>query len=358
MQEFWDKGLIILCCLAMALLHDTDPFLVVPLLFAVLASAAASLWDRPIFRAGGVLILCFLGLFDPAFLIFLPLCLYDVWFTDQAWFALAGLAPLALHFDVLQLPLTAGLLLLAAAALLLKSKTLRITRLRENLTRLRDSTAELAMRLEKTNQELRQRQDEQVHTARLAERNRIAREIHDNVGHLLSSAMLQLGALLALPQAQAFKENLTDLKATLAQGMDNIRQSVHGLYDESLDLQEELTALVRNFSFCHAALDYDVEVSPNRQVKYAFVAVAKEALNNVARHSRATSVTVTVREHPALYQLDIRDNGENARYEPEKTSGIGIANMTRRVSDLKGRIHISAGKGFHIFISVPKEELK
>ena len=358
MQEFWDKGLLMLCCLAMALLHSADPFLVVPLIVAILASAAASLWDRPLSRGGGILLLCALGLFNPTFLIFLPLCLYDAWLTNQAWLDLAALAPLVLHFEALQFPLTAGLILLAAASLLLKSKTLRISHLRESLTQVRDSAAELALRLEKTNRELQKGQDEQVHTAQLAERNRIAREIHDNVGHLLSSAMLQLGALLSLPRAQEFRENLTTLKATLAQGMDNIRQSVHGLYDESVDLQEELSLLVRSFTFCRATLDYDVETSPNRQVKYAFLAVVKEALSNIARHSQATSVLVTVREHPAVYQLDIRDNGENARYDPDRTTGIGISNMTRRVTDLNGRIHISTDKGFHIFISVPKEEPK
>ena len=69
--------------------------------------------------------------------------------TDKIYQTLAALAPLALQFDVLGLPVTAGLILLAAAALLLKSKAMRINHFRKSLTQLRDSTAELSLRLEK-----------------------------------------------------------------------------------------------------------------------------------------------------------------------------------------------------------------
>ena len=356
MYELLDKGFILACCLAMGLMRSADPFVAVPFLISVASSAANSFKDSPWLKGGGLCLLLFLSIWEPSFLLFTPLCLYDVFLTRQVWFALLLPPPVILAFPAVGLPLTLLLLLFSFTSFMLKSKTVSHLRLMESHNRLRDSAAELSMRLESTNRELRLHQDEQVHTARLQERNRIAREIHDNVGHSLSSAMLQLGALLSLPQAENVREPLRTLKETLSEGMNSIRQSVHGLHDESVDLQEELSALVRGFTFCRATLDYDVETSPNRQIKYAFVAVVKEALSNVVKHSNATQVSVTVREHPALYQLDIRDNGKNAAYEPEKMSGIGIANMTSRVEGLSGRILITSNKGFHIFISIPKEE--
>ncbi len=356
MYELIDKGFILACCLAMGLMHKADPLLAVPFITAVASSAANSFRNSPWLKGGGLCLMLFLSLWEPSFLLFTPLCLYDMFLTRQAFLVLLLPPPLILAFPATGLPLTLLLLLFSFTAFLLKSKTVRHARLLDSHNRLRDSAAELAMRLESTNRELRLHQDEQVHTARLQERNRIAREIHDNVGHLLSSAMLQLGALMSLPQTENIREPLGTLKGTLSEGMNSIRQSVHGLHDESVDLQEELSALVRGFTFCRATLDYDVETNPGRKIKYAVLAVVKEALSNAAKHSGATQVSVSVREHPALYQLDIRDNGKNAAYEPEKVSGIGIANMTSRVTDLNGRILVTTDKGFHIFISIPKEE--
>ncbi len=355
MYELLDKGFILICCLAMGLMHNTDPLLAMPFIVAVAISAANSFHDSPFIKGGGLCLLLLLSLWEPSFLLFIPLSLYDVFLTRQVWFALLLPPPLILAFSILGLELSVLLLLFSMMAVFMKTKTVRHLRLKESHNHLRDSAAELALRLENTNRELRLHQDEQVHTAMLKERNRIAREIHDNVGHLLSSAMLQLGALLALKQTENIREPLHTLKGTLLEGMNSIRQSVHGLHDESVDLQEELSALIRSFTFCSATLDYDVETNPDRRIKYAFAAVVKEALSNVVKHSSATQVSVTVREHPALYQLDIRDNGQNAAYRPEAAGGIGIANMTSRVTDLNGRILVTADKGFHIFISIPKE---
>jgi signal transduction histidine kinase len=81
----------------------------------------------------------------------------------------------------------------------------------------------------------------------------------------------------------------------------------------------------------------------------------------VTKHSRATRVQVVVREHPALYQLRIQDNGKkDARCAgdfPERTegSGIGLQNMRDRVEALQGHIQISRDRGFGIFITIPKE---
>ena len=355
MYELMDKGFILICCLSMGLTHSADPQLAVPFLVAVGASAANSFRDSPWLKGGGLCLILLLSLWEPSILFFVPLCLYDVYLTRQIWFALLLPPPLIIALPALSLTWMVLLFLFSVMAVFIRMRTVRHLRLMDNHNRLRDSTAELSIRLENTNRELRLHQDEQVHNAMLRERNRIAREIHDNVGHLLSSAMLQLGALLAVSRTESIREPLHTLKDTLSEAMNSIRQSVHGLHDESVDLQEELLTLVRGFTFCNAALDYDMEANPDRRIKYAFVAIVKEALSNVAKHSSATAVSVAVREHPALYQLDIRDNGRNAVYLPEAAGGIGITNMKSRVAELGGRILVTADNGFHIFISIPKE---
>jgi signal transduction histidine kinase len=209
------------------------------------------------------------------------------------------------------------------------------------------------MKLEKQNKELLDKQDYEINLATLSERNRIARDIHDNVGHLLSRSILQIGALLAINKDEEMKENLRLIKDTLSEAMDSIRNSVHDLHEESIDLQTEIHKLIDSFVFCSIKFDYDVKTSLEKNTKHCFIAVTKEGLSNIIKHSNATETLVIIREHPAFYQLVIQDNGSNCSYNSE--NGIGIENIMDRVATLGGNVNISNDKGFKIFISVPKK---
>lgn len=91
--------------------------------------------------------------------------------------------------------------------------------------------------------------------------------------------------------------------------MDSIRKSVHDLHDESVSLDEAVKSLIKGFTFCPVSYRYDCTGEVPREVKYSFISITKEALSNTMRHSDATHVSVLIREHPALYQLCIEDNG-------------------------------------------------
>ena len=79
------------------------------------------------------------------------------------------------------------------------------------------------------------------------------------------------------------------------------------------------------------------------------------------RHSNADSVNILLREHPALYQLCIEDNGTlgseilNVQAEMENVSGgMGLSNIRDRVKALGGTVQITQEKGFRIFVTIPK----
>ena len=96
-------------------------------------------------------------------------------------------------------------------------------------------------------------------------------------------------------------------------------------------------------------------------MKYCFLAIVKEALANVVRHSNATRVTLYFCEHPGFYQMLVEDNGtqiavDESRIERETVGGIGLSNMRERVEALGGTISFRTEKGFAIHISVPKEK--
>ena len=90
------------------------------------------------------------------------------------------------------------LLLGIGAAMLLEVKSTQLEIKEEKLKKIRDDSAERNLLLKEKNKELLEKQDYEIYTATLRERNRIAREIHDNVGHLLSRTILITGALKAV----------------------------------------------------------------------------------------------------------------------------------------------------------------
>lgn len=224
----------------------------------------------------------------------------------------------------------------------------------------RDSGTESALALKEKNKAILENQNYQIYAATLKERNRIAREIHDHVGHMLSRAILMVGAMKTINRDDALSQSLEALEETLHTAMTNVRESVHDLHDDSVDLRAVLEELVSSHTSCEVHLEYDMGEDVPGTVKYSFIAIVKEALSNVAKHSDASTVRVALREHPALYQLVVEDNGSGKGSGDisgrEPVTGIGLLNMQERIHALDGTIRISAEKGFRIFISVPKKE--
>ena len=224
--------------------------------------------------------------------------------------------------------------------------------LTEELKQFRDTSKEHELFIEEKNRRLREQQDAKLYTATLKERNRIAREIHDNVGHLLTRSLLQVGAIKTINQNETLKELLEALHETLNTAMTSIRNSVHDLHNESIDLRLAIQEIIDNVTTLSIQFDYDITTDVPKDMKYCFIAITKEAVNNTLKHSNATKMYIIIQEHPAFYQLLIHDNGTN-NYQ-NVLDGIGIRNMKDRVKTLHGTIKISNQEGFHILISILK----
>jgi len=353
MSKLIDKLILFIICVAVLAQYQADIYIVVPVISAITATALLSYIENAA-SVGVLTVWCGVSLFVPSFIFFLPLICYDLYLSRWRWFLLLVLIPLGVAYDSLPLDKFILILLFTALSYLLKRRSADLEQTKSQYLSLRDTTKEFSMQLENKNKELLEKQDYEIHLATLNERNRIARDIHDNVGHILSNSILQTGALLATCRDEALKERLQTLKDTLSSGMDSIRSSIHDLHDESVDLYAELRSLTEGFTFCEISLDYDVDSNPPKAIKYTTLVVVKEALSNVIRHSNATRVTVTLREHPAFYQLVVRDNGSQ---KTPSTDGIGLKNIAQRVEALSGRVNISSDQGFTVFVSIPKEKV-
>lgn len=238
-------------------------------------------------------------------------------------------------------------------AMYLQSISHRWNTLDRKYKKSQDDSRETLLLMQEKNKSLLKNQDYEIYNATLQERNRIAREIHDNVGHMLSRAILLMGAIKAVNQSPELALPIEQTENTLSQAMDSIRNSVHDLHDESINLQKSLETIRDSFSFCPVTLEYDMGFEVPKAIKYCFIAIIKEALTNVAKHSNATNVSILVREHPSLFQLIIADNG--TKLPVSDYTGIGLTNMQERIANLNGTIQINKKHGYRIFISIPKQ---
>ena len=94
--------------------------------------------------------------------------------------------------------------------------------------------------------------------------------------------------------------------------MNSIRESVHDLHDESIDLRQSIAEATREMKE-HYQLTVDYDMSPEipRNVKYCFITAVKEAMSNIAKHSDADKISVILREHPAFYQMTVEDRADH-----------------------------------------------
>ena len=140
-----------------------------------------------------------------------------------------------------------------------------------------------------------------------------------------------------------------------------MRKSVHDLHDESIDLRTALDDLINNVSDMDIYMDYDMSDKLPREIKYSFINIVKEAINNTLKHSNGDHMDIRVREHPAFYQLYITDNGQNIRSglspaQGSASGGMGLNGILERVNKLGGTMKISTDDGFSILINIMKRD--
>lgn len=321
--------------------------------------------DHDSFRAAGLILYAILSLFFSDYLVLAPLFVYSGMALLKKHGRLCLSMPAAAIVFILFLHRTgeqepALFLSLAGCVVsaVLYRDAVQFDSLWSVYTSSRDDTTRRNLLLSEHNKNLMEKQDYEIYAATLKERNRIAREIHDNVGHLLSRSILVTGAIRTISSEPSLTASIISLEETLHQAMNSIRESVHDMHDDSIDLKDASRQLLSSFTFCPAVLSYDMGNDIPVPVKYCFLSVLKESLSNMIRHSNATQASVTMREHPGLYQLCIEDNGTllNETVSISDTdTGIGLANMRERVRKLNGHFTTQTGPGFRIFITIPKE---
>lgn len=354
MERLIDKLIVAGCCCPALLFTEPSTVMVAGALSAIIATALFEVHvNRSRLRIIYPLAFLIAAAFVPVFAAFLPLCAYDCLREEKIGLRFVWLVALPFAFTWWPAYGMFALCLSCASACILSWRTSTLLHQRTEYRAVRDDLQEVTLGFEERNRDLEAAQDMQVRLATLSERSRIAREIHDNVGHLLTRAIMQVEALQVVhADDPRTKADFNDVSTTLHEAMDEVRASVHDLRDESLDIHGQMEKALEGCGVPGARLDYQVENLP-ADVGYCFLALVREALSNSARHSDATSVEVTVVEHPGLYQLSVRDNGSRPP-APIRGTGMGLSTMDGRVRALGGTFRTEYRQGFRVFASVPK----
>ena len=388
MSRLWDKAIVYLCCLAAASRYGRGVGAVVCALaaatLACLTEAARPSLVRPEhLRAAVACAAACAGIAFPQALPYCPLAAYELataWPVRQdrevagptcvACVASGALLAIALvtraTFEPHALDVTALLALFCATATLLALRTTHSEREHADNLRVRDDLQGRSLRLAAANRDLASRREYEVEVATLAERARIAREIHDNVGHLLTRARLQAEALRVVHADEpGVAADFADVSRTVDEALDMVRTSVHVLRDDSIDLGVQLRQAANDVT-ANTSATVAVEVcceSADANVSACLVAVAREAMSNALRHGHARTIELRCVEHPSLYQLVVLDDGGTCGTGDcgKGASGMGLASMRERVEGLGGSF--AAGPrpdacGWRVFASVPKRNAR
>jgi signal transduction histidine kinase len=203
-------------------------------------------------------------------------------------------------------------------------------------------------------------QMEELATTR--ERNRIAREIHDGVGHALAAVHVHLETARVLastiPEAAAVAVPVERAQEGAREALQEVRRSVRMLRTsiEHGTLVDAVRALADECRRAGVEVEVSIDGVPRRlppATEFALYRVAQEALTNVRRHALATNVRVSVIFEADAARVQVRDDGKGA--SSETVSGYGLVGIRERAALLGGSVEVNSvpGEGFAIDVRVP-----
>ena len=328
------------------------------MLVAIVSASLFIIIDKEIYKKILCIGIMILMTAIPEFIYFIPIFAYDViGMKDKILTTLFSICAI-LELSRGDITTDVIIVLFLIISLWMARQTEKKGIVEQKIIQNRDNSFELTEALKNKNRMLVEKQEYEIYAATLSERNRIAREIHDNVGHMLSRSILQVGALMAIHKDEKVHDELVAVRDTLDSAMNSIRESVHDLHNASIDLEASIKEAIGGMKGYDIKFSYDVESDMDDKIKHCFLATVKEALSNVHKHSNGNKVWININEHPAFYQCIVKDNGTKEKVSANVISapGIGLENIQSRVESLDGKLLITNDDGYRLFIMIPKKE--
>ncbi|MFJ5990872.1 sensor histidine kinase [Lentzea sp. NPDC092896] len=195
--------------------------------------------------------------------------------------------------------------------------------------------------------ELRIRTARIEHLATLAERERIARDLHDLLGHTLTAIILR-AQLVAADPARA-QEEAAEIERTARAALGEIRDAVTGWRSASLDTELEAARTALASLGVEVVVRRDPELVIVGSTEHELALALREAVTNVARHANARTCHIGVEARDGELRLVIADDGIGGH----AAEGNGLTGMRERIAALGGLVGRTATAGTTVTIAVP-----
>jgi two-component system sensor histidine kinase DesK len=196
--------------------------------------------------------------------------------------------------------------------------------------------------------------EESRHLAVVAERERIARDLHDVLGHTLTvvAVKAELARKLIERDPPAAAREIEEIHATARAALAEVRIAVNGM--RSTTLAQELASARSALESAGIAVTSDVTAEPLPPlVETALAYVIREAATNVLRHSGARRCRITLAREGSEAALEIHDDGQGGRI----VEGHGVTGMRQRLMAVRGALELREESGMHLFARAPIGEL-
>jgi signal transduction histidine kinase len=229
------------------------------------------------------------------------------------------------------------------------------------LARLERVSEQEKSRAEKAEQELR-RLSNQLVRAQEDERRTISRELHDEVGQILTGLRMELGSLSRFDFDAGFRQRLESVKRLAEEALRSVRNLALLLRPSMLDdlgLEPALrwqTKELSQRSGVPISLDIQGKIDELPEtVRVCLYRTIQEALTNCVKHAQASRVSVTVKAQDALVSATVRDNGKGFDANGRPAQGLGLIGMQERVRALQGQLTLSSqpGQGTVVSVALP-----
>ena len=200
---------------------------------------------------------------------------------------------------------------------------------------------------------------ENAKMAKVVERNRIAREVHDTIGHTLTGIAAGLDACVALSAnaPDTLKKQLQLLSEISRQGLVDVRRSVSQLRPDNIERQSLLSAIreliAKTKEITNVEIRFEcsiISLSVEEDEENAIYRIVQEGITNAIRHGNATKIRIEMRRTDEGIHILISDNGKGCKGIEE---GFGLRHMRERVQMLQGTIEFRSNDGFEIETDIP-----
>lgn len=216
-----------------------------------------------------------------------------------------------------------------------------------------DEERRLRHELELTKNQLLQSQDEIEFLTEVKERNRIAREIHDNVGHNIAGVLfhLQAASKMFASKPESSIKMVDESTKKLSETLEMTRETVYNLASDVTVGIEHIKNLIETFDYCPVDFEYKGDYN-HLSPKYLALLnnMIKESLTNGAKHSHATHILISLELNEYYLRYSYKDNGVGGTVN---FSGLGLKAMKERVDNVGGTMVVDGTNGFSIVCNIP-----